>query len=66
MAIRGVEGTGTVTDAITIVWGGPLWTGSLDPRSRMGSGIARVVCQVVWVGAEPRADRIYSGTRDPL
>ena len=52
LAARGVPGTGTATDAITVVW--PC-EGAAErfagPRSRWGSRIA----QAVWAGAEPGA-----------
>ncbi len=54
LAARGVPGTGTATDAITVVWpreGPP--ERFAGPRSRWGSRIAQAVYRAVWAGAEP-------------
>ena len=56
LAARGVPGTGTATDAITVVWpcqGAP--ERFAGPRSRWGSRIAQAVYRAVWTGAEPGA-----------
>ena len=56
LAARGVPGTGTATDAITVVWsrvGAP--ERFAGPRSRWGSRIAQAVYRTVWAGAEPGA-----------
>lgn len=52
LAARGVPGTGTATDAITVVWpreGAP--ERFAGPRSRWGSRIAQAVYRAVWAGA---------------
>ena len=56
LAARGVPGTGTATDAITIVWAreGPPERFA-GPRSRWGSRIAQAAYRAVWAGAEPGA-----------
>ena len=54
LAARGVQGTGTATDAVTVVW--PHEAGAerfAGPRSRWGSRIAQAVYQAVCAGAEP-------------
>jgi len=55
LTARGVNGTGTATDAITIVWptGAPTERFA-GPRSGWGSRIAQAVYQAVWAGAGPR------------
>lgn len=55
LAARGVRGTGTATDAVTIVWrpGTPAERFA-GPRSRWGSRIGRAVYRAVWSGAGPR------------
>ena len=55
LAARRVQGTGTATDAVTIVW--PAETSAerfAGPRSRWGTRIAQAVYQAVWAGTEPR------------
>ena len=55
LATRGVPGTGTATDAVTIVWpAGAAAERFAGPRSRWGTEIAQAVYQAVWAGAEPR------------
>ncbi len=55
LTARGVNGTGTATDAITIVWPTEAPTERFaGPRSRWGSRIAQAVYQAVWAGAGPR------------
>ena len=55
LANRGVHGTGTATDAITILWpaGAPAERFA-GPRSRWGTRIAQAVYRAVWAGAGPR------------
>ena len=56
LAARGVPGTGTATDAVTVIWpreGTP--ERFAGPRSGWGSRIAQAVYRAVWAGAEPRA-----------
>ena len=51
LAARGVPGTGTATDAITVVWpceGAP--ERFAGPRSQWGSRIAQAVYRAVWAG----------------
>jgi len=56
LAARGVPGTGTATDAVTIVWPAEAPAERLaGPRSRWGTRIAHAVYQAVWAGAETRA-----------
>lgn len=55
LAARGVRGTGTATDAITVVW--PVGPGAerfAGPRSRWGSRIGQAVYRAVWAGAGPQ------------
>ncbi|MYF83731.1 MAG: adenosylcobinamide amidohydrolase, partial [Acidimicrobiia bacterium] len=55
LASRGVPGTGTATDAITIVW--PTDAAAerfAGPRSPWGNRVAQAVYQAVWAGAQPR------------
>ena len=55
LATRGVPGTGTATDAVTLVW--PAESSAerfAGPRSQWGTSIAQAVYQAVWAGAEPR------------
>ena len=55
LATRGVPGTGTATDAVTIVWPAEAPAERFaGPRSPWGSRIARAVYQAVWAGAGPR------------
>jgi adenosylcobinamide amidohydrolase len=55
LATRGVQGTGTATDAVTIVWPAEAPAERFaGPRSRWGARIAQAVYQAVWAGAEPR------------
>lgn len=55
LATRGVPGTGTATDAVTIVWpAGAAAERFAGPRSPWGSRIAHAVYQAVWAGAAPR------------
>ncbi|WP_420612089.1 adenosylcobinamide amidohydrolase [Candidatus Spongiisocius sp.] len=55
LATRGVPGTGTATDAVTIVWpAGAAAERFAGPRSRWGTRVAQAVYQAVWAGAEPR------------
>ena len=54
LAARGVPGTGTATDAVTVVWpreGAP--ERFAGPRSGWGSRIAQAVYRAVWAGSEP-------------
>lgn len=52
---RGVPGTGTATDAVTVVWpSGGAPERFAGPRSRWGSQIGRAVYRAVWAGAGPR------------
>jgi len=52
---RGVPGTGTATDAVTVVWpDGGAAERFAGPRSQWGSRIGRAVYQAVWAGAGPR------------
>ena len=56
LANRGIHGTGTATDAVTIVWPAEAAAERFaGPRSRWGTSIAQAVYQAVWAGAEPRA-----------
>ena len=51
---RGVPGTGTATDAVTVVWlpgGAP--ERFAGPRSQWGSRLGRAVYRAVWAGAGP-------------
>ena len=52
---RGVSGTGTATDAVTVVWssGGALERFA-GPRSQWGSRLANAVYRAVWAGAGAR------------
>lgn len=55
LAARGIQGTGTATDAVMIVW--PEGTATerfAGPRSRWGSRIGQAVYRAVWAGADPR------------
>ena len=55
LATRGVQGTGTATDAVTIVWPADAAAERFaGPRSRWGTRVAQAVYQAVWAGAEPR------------
>ena len=55
LATRGVPGTGTATDAITIVWPAEAAAERFaGPRSPWGTRIAQAVYQAVWAGAGPR------------
>ena len=52
---RGVPGTGTATDAVTVVWpaeGAP--ERFAGPRSQWGSRLGQAVYRAVWAGAGPR------------
>ena len=52
---RGVAGTGTATDAVTVVWpAGGAPERFAGPRSQWGSRIGQAVYQAVWAGAGPR------------
>lgn len=55
LAARSVQGTGTATDAVAIVWPsrGPSERFA-GPRSPWGSRIAHAVYRAVWAGAGPR------------
>ena len=55
LAARSVQGTGTATDAVAIVWPsrGPCERFA-GPRSPWGSRIAHAVYLAVWAGAGPR------------
>lgn len=54
LAARGVPGTGTATDAVTIVWPAEAPAERFaGPRSPWGSRIAQAVYQAVWAGTEP-------------
>jgi adenosylcobinamide amidohydrolase len=54
LADRGVSGTGTPTDAVTITWpSGAAVEPFAGPRSRWGSRIALAVYRAVWAGAAP-------------
>ncbi|MDE0137668.1 MAG: adenosylcobinamide amidohydrolase [bacterium] len=56
LAARGVAGTGTATDAVTIVWPAEAAAERFaGPRSPWGTRIADAVYQAVWTGAAPRA-----------
>ena len=55
LAVRGVQGTGTATDAIAILW--PVHAVAerfAGPRSQWGSRIAQAVYRAVWAGAGPQ------------
>ena len=55
LATRGVPGTGTATDAVTIVWPAEAAAERFaGPRSPWGTRIAQAVYQAVWAGAGPR------------
>ena len=55
LAARGVPGTGTATDAVTIVWPAEAAAERFaGPRSPWGTRIAQAVCQAVRAGAAPR------------
>ncbi len=55
LAARGIQGTGTATDAVVIVWPpGPVAARFAGPRSRWGSRIGRAVYRAVWAGTGPR------------
>ena len=55
LATRGVQGTGTATDTVTIVWPAEASAERFaGPRSQWGTRIAQAVYQGVWAGAEPR------------
>ena len=55
LATRGVPGTGTATDAVTIVWPAEAAAERFaGPRSPWGTRIADAVYQAVWAGAAPR------------
>lgn len=55
LATRGVQGTGTATDAVTIVWPAEAAAERFaGPRSRWGTKIAQAVYQAVWAGAGPK------------
>ena len=55
LATRGVPGTGTATDAVTIVWPAEAAAERFaGPRSLWGTRIAQAVYQAVWAGAGPR------------
>ncbi|MDE0369255.1 MAG: adenosylcobinamide amidohydrolase [bacterium] len=56
LATRGVPGTGTATDAVTIVWPAEAAAERFaGPRSPWGTSIAEAVYEAVRAGAEPRA-----------
>ena len=51
---RGVPGTGTATDAVTVVWlSGGAPERFAGPRSRWGSRLGQAVYRAVWAGAGP-------------
>ena len=55
LAARGVQGTGTATDAVTIVWpSGTAVERFAGPRSRWGSRIGQAVYGAVLAGINPR------------
>ena len=55
LAARGVPGTGTATDAVTIVWPAEAAAERFaGPRSPWGTRIAQAVYQAVRAGAAPR------------
>ena len=52
---RGVPGTGTATDAVTVTWpSGGAPERFAGPRSQWGSRLGQAVYRAVWVGAGPR------------
>ena len=52
---RGVPGTGTATDAVTVVWpSGGVPERFAGPRSQWGSRLGQAVYRAVWAGAGPR------------
>lgn len=55
LAARGVPGTGTATDAVTVVWP-PLAVAErfAGPKSPWGSRIGQAVYRAVWAGAGPQ------------
>lgn len=51
---RGVPGTGTATDAVTVVWlSGGAPERFAGPRSQWGSRLGQAVYRAVWAGAGP-------------
>ena len=51
---RGVPGTGTATDAVTVVWpSGGATERFAGPRSPWGSRLGQAVYRAVWAGAGP-------------
>ena len=51
---RGVPGTGTATDAVTVVWlSGSAPERFAGPRSQWGSRLGQAVYRAVWAGAGP-------------
>ena len=58
---RGVPGTGTATDAVTVVWlSGGAPERFAGPRSQWGSRLGQAVYRAVWAGAGP-PDRACRG-----
>ena len=52
---RGVPGTGTATDAVTVTWpSGGARERFAGPRSQWGSRLGQAVYRAVWAGAGPR------------